>query len=149
MLFLPICINLTDKKVLVVGGGNTAAHKLKTLLKYTKNIVVLAPEISDKIKGSEVEVIPEKYSSGLLKKFHLIYACTNNPKLNLQIKNDANKIGKLVNICDSPKNCDFTSPAIFKQQNMSIAVSSNAEDVKKSIKWRDNIKRFFDTDFHK
>ena len=141
MIFLPICINITDKKILIIGGGKTATHKLKTLLKFTNNIVALAPEISNEIKMLDIEAIEKKYSENFLNDFYLIYACTDNSKLNLQIKTDANKLGKLVNICDSPVNCDFTSPAIFKQQNMSVAVSSNAQDVKKSIKWRDEIKK--------
>ncbi len=145
MIFLPICINITDKKILIVGGGKTAAHKLKTLLKFTNNIAALAPEISDEIKKSAIEIIEKTYSENFLNDFYLIYACTDNSKLNLQIKSDANKLGKLVNICDSPANCDFTSPAIFKQQNMSVAVSSNARDVKKSIKWRDEIKKLLTT----
>jgi len=115
-------------------------------LKFTNNIVALAPEISDEVKALNIKIIQQKYSEEILKNFYLIYACTDNSKLNLQIKTDANKIGKLVNICDSPVNCDFTSPAIFKQQNMSVAVSSNAQDVKKSIKWRNEIKNILDTD---
>ena len=149
MTFLPVCINITDKKILVVGGGRIAAHKLKTLLKFTNNIVALAPEISDEINNLNIEIIQKKYSPDFLNNFFLVYACTNNSKLNLKIKSDANKLGLLVNICDSPDNCDFTSPAIFKQQNMSVAVSSNAENVKKSIKWRNKIKEVFDTNLHK
>ena len=145
MTFLPVCINITGKNILVVGGGRIAAHKLKTLLKFTNNIVALAPEISDEINNLNIEIIQKKYSPDFLNNFFLIYACTNNSKLNLTIKSDANKLGILVNVCDSPENCDFTSPAIFKQQNMSVAVSSNAEDVKKSIKWRNKIKKILDT----
>ena len=152
MTFLPVCINITGKKILVVGGGKTAVHKLNTLVKYTRNITVLAPDIIDDIINLDVECIKKNYSSNFLNPFYIIYACTNNSRLNLKIKADANKLGILVNICDSPENCDFTSPAIFKQQNMSVAVSSNAENVKKSIKWRNKIKEIFDTnstDFHK
>ena len=140
MIFLPVCLNITDKKILVVGGGKVALHKISSILKYTKNITVLSPEFAEGILDLGLETIKEKYSPDYLPPFFLIYACTNNKKLNLKIKNDANKIGKLVNICDSPKFCDFTSPAIHKIKNMSVAVSSNSEDVKKSIKWRDKIK---------
>ena len=149
MIFLPICINITGKKILIVGGGRIASHKLKTLLKYTKNIVIAAPEISNEIRNIDIEIIQKEYSPDFLNNFFLVYACTNNSILNLKIKSDANKLGLLVNICDSPNSCDFTSPAIFKQQNMSVAVSSNAENVKKSIKWRNKIKEVFDTNFHK
>ena len=147
MTFLPICINITDKKILIVGGGNTAAHKLKTLLKFTNNIAALAPEMSDEIKKSGIKIIEKNYSKKFLNDFYLIYACTNNKNLNLKIKSDANKLGKLVNVCDSPDNCDFVSPAIFKRQNMSVAVSSNAQDVRKSIEWRNKIAEFFNGNF--
>ena len=144
MIFLPICLDITDKKILLVGGGNVAVHKLKTLEKYTDNIFVLAPVFSKKVKKYNVNFLTQEYSPEILHEFFLIYACTNNENLNLKIKADANKIGKLVNVCDSPDNCDFVSPAIFKRQNMSIAISSNAQDVRKSIDWRNKITKLFD-----
>ena len=45
MNFLPICLNIENARIVVVGGGKAAEQKLKTLLLYTRNIVVCAPEI--------------------------------------------------------------------------------------------------------
>jgi precorrin-2 dehydrogenase/sirohydrochlorin ferrochelatase len=46
----------------------------------------------------------------------------------------------LVSVCDDPSLCDFISPAIVRDENICIAVTSNATDVKRSIRIRDRVK---------
>ncbi|OHB69224.1 MAG: hypothetical protein A2W23_07980 [Planctomycetes bacterium RBG_16_43_13] len=146
MKFLPICINITGKKILIVGGGRTALQKLKTLIKYTDDITVCAPEICDEIISMGIECRKREYHTKILNGVSLVFACTNNETANKRILIDARKNGLLVNISDNPTMSDFVSPAIYEKGNMSVAVSSNAENVKKSIQWRDAIKRFAEHD---
>lgn len=74
----------------------------------------------------------------------LIYACTNIRELNQQIKNDAHQLGRLINVVDKPDECDFVSPAIYRNKNISVAVSSNGQNVYKSIQVRNAIRDFLD-----
>lgn len=140
MTFMPICINLTGRRILIVGGGRVAEHKLISLLRYTDRITVIAPCVSENIRHTGVTIIEQSYTPAFLKGIFLVYACTNNQQVNRQIKQDAATYGILVNVADSPSDCDFTSPAIYKKGYMSVAVSSNAVDVKRAIQWRNHIK---------
>ena len=146
MSFLPININIGDRKILMVGGGSVALHKLKNLSQYEPNLTVIAEEIHSDIQDMGYRCIEKKYASEDVVGFHLIYACTNNAEVNKQIKTDASKTGALVNVADDPENCDFISPAIFKTGELSISVSSGGTDVKKAVRWRNKIKTIIEQD---
>ena len=146
-IFLPVLINITDKKILVIGGGKVAVHKLSTILKFTSNITILAPVIIDEFqKDSRLTLQFKHYEKEDLLNFHIVYACTNDKKVNAAIKKDANSLGLLVNVADDPELCDFVSPAIYKDDNITVAVGSNAQDVKKAIQIRNRIKKILEDD---
>ena len=44
--YFPMFIDLSDKNIVVVGGGNIATRRVKTLLAFTRNIRVIAPKVT-------------------------------------------------------------------------------------------------------
>jgi len=144
MVFLPVTLNITDKDILIVGGGKVAFHKIKLLQVFTDRIHVVAKEICDEILSLGLPTTYKAYEPGILDDYFLVYACTNIRELNKQIYEDAHHKGILVNVVDNPPLCDFVSPAIYKKENMTVAVGSNAEDVYASIALRNKIKDFLE-----
>ena len=143
-VFLPINVRIDDKNILFVGGGKIAMHKIKTVEKYSRNITLVAPEIHEDLKGAGFREIYKEYETSDLAGFFLVYACTNNLELNQRIKKDAAESGILVNIVDNRELSDFISPAIIKREEMTVAISSNGENVKKSVEWRNRIESMLD-----
>lgn len=146
MTFLPISINITDKKILLVGGGRIASHKIGFLEQFTRNISVVALEIIEPIKAKGYPCLEKAYEKSDLQGAFLVYACTNIMELNQQVKQDAESLGILTNVVDNPSMCDFVSPAIYKHNHMTIAVGSNGRDVYRSIAVRNKIKELLDLD---
>ncbi|URA09224.1 precorrin-2 dehydrogenase/sirohydrochlorin ferrochelatase family protein [Thermospira aquatica] len=146
MTFLPIAINIEGKKILIIGGGKVAFQKANILSLYTRNITFLALEFIPEIQThfSDCVFLKRAYKKCYLKKFFLVYACTNDNTLNQQIAADAKKLSILVNVCDSPEFCDFISPAIYKKKNVSIAVTTNGTSAKQSVFLRNTIKEFLE-----
>jgi uroporphyrin-III C-methyltransferase/precorrin-2 dehydrogenase/sirohydrochlorin ferrochelatase len=142
--YLPISIDITNKRILIVGGGNVALRKIEMLEKFTAKITVVASHISPEIMGKGYRCIEKGYERGDIAGHFLVYACTNDRELNSRIKEDAKNLACIVNVVDDPDLCDFLSPAIHRDGFMTIAVSSGGQDVNKSIKWRDLIKRFLE-----
>ena len=138
--FLPLNIRIDNKKILFVGGGKIALHKIKTVLQYTRNISIISPEIQDELHQMGFEEICKEYETSDLEGFFLVYACTNNIEVNSRIKNDAAAYGIMVNVVDNRELSDFISPAVIKMDEMTIAVSSNGENVKKTVEWRNKLK---------
>ena len=126
MDFLPINIRISDARILIVGGGKVATHKATILSRFTERATVIAPEVSDGIKA-----LP--FSWG-------------NHELNHHIHSLARQRGILTSVCDSPAECDFTSPAIYRNGDLTISVASDSKDVKRSIRVRDRIKESIEHD---
>ncbi|WP_321342869.1 NAD(P)-dependent oxidoreductase [uncultured Draconibacterium sp.] len=138
--FLPIAIDIANQKILIVGGGQSAYSKLKILQRHNAEVEILAIDVCDEIKNSGVKYIEAPYHKKYLKDYLMLYSCSNNAELDRQIEKDCREEKVLVNIHDKPSRCQFVSPAIYRHGNISVAVSSNGENVYESIRIRNLIK---------
>lgn len=144
MVFLPIAINITGKKILIIGGGNVGLHKATLLMRYADTATVISPTFLDGFKLLPFTLIEKRYEPSDLLGAFLVYVCTEDEELNRRIKRDAEALGILTSVCDNPALCDFISPAIHQDGNVSVAVTSNGEDVRRSIAVRDKIKHLLE-----
>ncbi len=140
--FLPVSIDISNRKILIIGGGESAYKKLEILKRFNAEVEVLALKVDEKIKHSGVKYVERGYEKKRLKDFFMLYSCTNNFELDKQILADGKEMGVLVNIHDKPELCQFVSPAIYKEGNLTVAVGSNAENVLESIRIRNEIEKF-------
>lgn len=139
MNFLPINIRISDAKILIVGGGKVATHKATILSRFTDKAVVVAPEVSDGIRALPFHWEERSFSEADLEGVTLLFVCTGDHQLNHHIRQLARRRGILASVCDSPEECDFTSPAIYRNGDLTISVASDAKDVKRSIAIRNRI----------
>jgi precorrin-2 dehydrogenase/sirohydrochlorin ferrochelatase len=142
--FLPISIDISDRKILIIGGGQSALKKIRILQRSGANIEVVAENIIDEVYSTGVKCYKKSYSKGDLEGHLMLYSCTNNVELDRQIAADGKNSGVLVNIHDNPSLCQFVSPAIYQDGNISVAVSSNAENVQEAIRLRNQIQEYLE-----
>ncbi len=140
--FLPVSIDIANQKILIIGGGESAYKKLKILQRSNAEVEIIGLKICDKIKQSGIKYVETAYNKVLLKGYFMLYSCTNNYELDKQILADGKELGVLVNIHDKPELCQFVSPAVYRNGNMTVAVGSNAEDVYESIRLRNVIRDY-------
>ena len=143
--FLPISIDISDQKILVIGGGQSAWKKIRILQRFGANIEVVAEQIIDEIKESGIPYMQKSYEKTDLKGYLMLYSCTNNETLDQQILLDGKEVGVLVNVHDNPALCQFVSPAIYRNGNITVAVGSNAENVQEAIRLKNLIQEFLET----
>jgi len=141
LLFLPVSVNITGKKIVIVGGGKTGYHKAVLLHRFTDRATVISAEFHEGFEALPFECIKKEYEKGDIDDAFLVYICTGNELLNRKIKEEAEQLGILASVCDAPASCDFISPAIFKEDNVTIAVSSNGQNVYQSIDIRNQIQK--------
>ncbi|MBR2185629.1 MAG: bifunctional precorrin-2 dehydrogenase/sirohydrochlorin ferrochelatase [Prevotella sp.] len=146
MDFLPINIRISDARILIVGGGKVATHKATILSRFTERATVIAPEMSDGIKALPFSWEERDFAESDLDGVTLLFVCTGNHELNHHIHSLARQRGILTSVCDSPAECDFTSPAIYRNGDLTISVASDSKDVKRSIRVRDRIKESIEHD---
>jgi precorrin-2 dehydrogenase/sirohydrochlorin ferrochelatase len=142
--FLPISIDISGRKLLVIGGGKRALKKIRILQRFGAEVEVVAENIIGEVYATGVVCHLKKYEKSDLKGYLMLYSCTNNEELDRQIVQDGKEAGVLVNIHDNPALCQFVSPAIYRDGNISVAVSSNAENVYESIRVRNLIQEFLE-----
>ena len=142
--YLPIAIDISDSKILIIGGGQSALKKIRILQRSGANIEVVAGNIIDEVYASGVICHLKKYEKSDLNGYLMLYSCTNNETLDKQIAEDGREAGVLVNVHDNPTLCQFVSPAIYRDGNISVAVSSNAENVYEAIRVRNLIQEYLE-----
>lgn len=140
--YLPISLDMTNQKILIVGGGKSAYSKGTILKRFDADIEFVALQVCDEIRNSGWPVKQKAYESSDLDGYLMVYSCSNNQKLDHQIRYDAKQKGVLCNIHDKPEMCQYVSPAVYQYKNMTVA--SNGIDVYKSIKLRNHLREYLD-----
>lgn len=134
MPFFPMYIGLTDKKVLVVGGGRVALQKIKVLIEFEPAITVVADSFSSDflnyISDKDINVLEKKFEDSDISEeddYTVVVAATNNLEVNRRIYQlcISNKIP--VNVVDNPGLCTFIFPSIYVNQNLVCSVSTAGE----------------------
>ncbi|MFL7864992.1 precorrin-2 dehydrogenase/sirohydrochlorin ferrochelatase family protein [Vibrio cincinnatiensis] len=129
MRYFPLFLNLLNKAVLVVGGGEVACRKIETLLRAGAHVTVVSPQIASPIQvwveQGRCQWVKNFYSSQFVtKEYRQVWATTDNPELNHQVYRDATAAGILVNVVDDQPYCDFITPSILERGRIQIAISS-------------------------
>lgn len=141
MDFLPICVRIKDREILIVGGGTVAAHKAEILHRFTDNATIVAPQIAQELRKLPFRLVEREFRAEDLEGVDLLFVCTGDKELNHRIKTLAEGRGILTSVCDDPSYCDFISPAISRREGdgLTIAVASDGKEVRRSIRVRNRI----------
>jgi len=124
----PVSLNIAGKLCVIVGGGTVAERKVNGLLAERAQVQVISPEVTSGIEGlsarHECEWQQRTYASGDLDCAFLVFAATDSPEVQQQIFQDADNLGILVNVIDSPEQCSFQVPATVQRGDLTLAVST-------------------------
>lgn len=146
-----ISINLKDRKVLIVGGGNVALRKLQGLIHEGADILIVAPKVHREIEqlASQIDgirILRVEFWPGHVLGAVLVYCCTDKPDVNSQAAEAARKNGILVNRCDKADDWDFHSTAGFDFKGYRVSVSSEqGAQVKGSVVLRDQLQNYLES----
>lgn len=123
MRYFPIFVDLRDRRVVVVGGGEEATRKVRLLLKTVARIEVVAedlhPELAD---DSRIAWVAKRYSAELLRDAALVYSADKN--LNETVSADARQLGIPVNAVDEADISTFIVPSIVDRDPVVIAIGT-------------------------
>ena len=142
----PLNLNLKGRAVLVVGGGAVAERKVRGLLAAgADDVRVVSPECAPKLlelaKAGRIRLsrrpFREEDASGCL----LVFAATNAPETQRQIRDAARSAGAIVNIADAPEDCDFQVPATLRQGDIVITAATSGASPALAAFIRDELAR--------
>lgn len=144
MKTLPIFVELINKPVLVVGGGDVALRKVQTLVKAQADVYLVAHDICQDIREINAENLHlsvQSYASELLDGKWLVIAATDDEELNDKVHLDALARNIFVNVVDDPKRCHFITPAIIDRSPLVFAISSGGEAPVLARLWKETLEK--------
>lgn len=131
-MFFPTMVELEDKDVLIVGGGKVAYRKAKVMLEFGGRVSLVSPDFLDEFKimlevykdSYSLNLIEDKYKQKYIIDKFMVIAATSSREINRQVIDDCKESGILVNNVDGRKDSDFITPAIYKNDNLTISIST-------------------------
>ena len=128
MQYLPLFVKLTDKPVLIVGGGSVALRKAGTLLSAGASLTVVAPVFAEEFiqwqHEGKAQLINGYFAPEQLDGKLLVIAATDNDEVNAAVFDAATARNMLVNTVDDQPKCGFIFPSIIDRSPILIAISS-------------------------
>jgi precorrin-2 dehydrogenase / sirohydrochlorin ferrochelatase len=129
MGYLSICVNLDDRRCVVVGGGEVAERKVAALLEGGARVCVISPTLTPELHRlasiNAVEHLAREWKSGDLGDCLLAFAATDDPELHGAIAREARALRIPVNVADERELCDFIMPSVLRRGDLQIAISTS------------------------
>lgn len=129
MGYISFNLQLHAKTILVIGGGAVAERKVTTILAAEAKLTVISPTLTYSLQqlrdSGKIRCLPRKYQPGDLDGAFMVIAATSDRAVNAAIAAEAATLGILAEVVDNPAAGTVTSPALIRQGDLSIAISTN------------------------
>lgn len=135
-LYFPMFVDLSERKVVVVGAGTIAKRRIRALVDFTNCLTVIAPEVNKELKDMEAEgkitIKKKTYEREDIYDAALVIAATNDKRTNQDIYSACKCLGIPVNVCNDKTRCDFYFPGIAAGGGVVAGISTSGHDNKKT-----------------
>lgn len=123
MRYFPIFVDLKDRRVIVVGGGEEATRKVRLLLKTGAIIEVIAAELHEELASNpRVHWLARSFAPALLEGAALVYSAEKEQ--NIAVSEAAQAFGIPVNAVDEADISTFIVPSIVDRDPVVVAIGT-------------------------
>ena len=147
--YFPMFVDISQKEILVVGGGKIAARRIRTLLDFTVHITVITPALDEKLRQyADLETfrwVQRKYRESDITgsdKPDIVLAATGDTEVNAEIGRLCRSLGICVNVADKKEMCDFYFPSIVKTEEVVIGINSGGANPGATKRTREKIEEW-------
>ncbi|HCV0303766.1 TPA: NAD(P)-binding protein [Staphylococcus aureus] len=130
---MPLMIDLTNKNVVIVGGGTVASRRAQTLSQYVEHMTVISPTITEKLQNmvdKGVVIWKEKeFEPSDIVDAYLVIAATNEPCVNEAVKQALPEHTLFNNVGDA-SNGNVVFPSALHRDKLTISVSTDGASPK-------------------
>lgn len=131
MDYLPLFYRVDRQPCLLVGGGEVALRKARSLIRSGAIVQVVAPGIGEELKSLVLQhggrVHDRSFEAADVTDFRLVVAATDDETINREVSEAATEKGRLVNVVDNPQLSNFIFPAVIDRDPLVVAISSGGQ----------------------
>lgn len=150
MTSVPLFIDLSGKKIVVVGGGNVAQRRIRSLIDTGCSIVVVSPDVTPKISNYHNKglIIWEKkeFSSSDLEHAFMVIVATNSSTVNHHVISSTPS-HVLVNAVEDVSWGDVQFPIHLQRGKLSVAITTNGASPTLAKQIKQNLEVEFDDSY--
>lgn len=130
-LNLPVFLKLKNQPCLVVGGGDIALRKIRTLQTAGADVTVVAPTLCDELtafhQAGTITHAAKVFEEQDLTSCKLVIAATDIRQVNEAVSDAAQARNIPVNVVDDPELCSFIMPSVIERAPVQIAISTGGQ----------------------
>jgi len=123
-VMFPAFLDLTGRKVVVIGGGAVAASKVDALVGAGARVTVVAPEVRPEIERADVQVVRREFLDADLDGAWWVVAAAS-PAVNHRVSNVAEERRIFVNAVDDPEHATAYLGGVVRRDGVTIAISTD------------------------
>ena len=121
----PLFLDIVNQPVVVVGAGQVAARKVRTLLRAGARVTVISPAAIPAIsRRRSICWIRREYRPGDLRGAVLAIAATDSPTVNRRVCTEARRRRLLINCITPPAAGNFIVPSLVTVGKIALAIST-------------------------
>jgi uroporphyrin-III C-methyltransferase/precorrin-2 dehydrogenase/sirohydrochlorin ferrochelatase len=145
----PVLLDLTGRRVLVVGGGQVALRRARGLVEAGALVHVVAPEVVPELAalpgpdGVGVAVHQRRYADGDVAGAWLVHACTDDPAVNASVAAEAEWRQVPCVRADSAAGGTARTPAVARSGGLTVAVNADGDPARAAV-LRDEVARLLE-----
>ncbi|HSB01630.1 MAG TPA: bifunctional precorrin-2 dehydrogenase/sirohydrochlorin ferrochelatase [Anaerolineales bacterium] len=143
--YYPIYVQLSDRPCVVVGGGRIAEDKVKGLLAAEARVTVISPDLTPHLQElaerNEITYLARRYQPGDLTGAFVVICATDRAEINHQVWQEASAHNQLVNVVDDTPHCNFIAPAILRNGDLTIAISTGGKAPALAVRLKERLQR--------
>ncbi|MDE3028788.1 MAG: uroporphyrinogen-III C-methyltransferase [Paracoccaceae bacterium] len=128
MKTFPMFLQMSGRRVVIVGGGELAVQKARLMLKTEARLIVLAEGLDDALAGlvaaGRVEHRGGPVTADEFTGAALVFVATGCPGADAAAHTLAKAAGVLVNVVDRPDLCDAVTPSIVDRDPVVVAIGT-------------------------
>lgn len=128
MDFLPIFLNIRNKKVIVDGGGTVAARRTERALQAGALVYLfdtdLCEDFTPLLTNKNLKHFPRAFESTDIDGAICVYGASEDPVRDKTLYQAAQKANILANVADVNEYCDFITPSVVDRSPLVVAISS-------------------------
>ena len=149
--YYPVCLDITGRSCLVIGGGRVAERKVRGLLASGARVTTISPRLTPGLAelhtAARIDWRARTYRPGDLADAFLVIAATDDEATQRAIQQEADRENTLLNIADVPQRCSFILPSTLRRGALTISVSTGGNSPALAKQLREELEHRFGPEY--